>query len=311
VEKRVIGGVEFAVGMPVVATENRKNKKLDFAICNSNRYVIERFEEGGVKLSDSDGAVPFDVFAVAFMHGFCDSVYRFQGDSITTPYNIYDISKMSLNELYTALSRCTSIDNVHFSYTEKQFKRVEAPTETKPLSIENGGVLQPFIGRIYLITFANGSNYVGQTTQTLEERLAQHKEKPVSENMKELFNQCAATISLLCECSCVGKELDDIEKQWIVACCSVYGERCVNVNLRDDKKDTALKPYKMVALERDPNKYPIKEYVGYFTINHNSMENKFRFSDNPTRRNQSTKEQAHSNAESFRQSLLDKFYKLQ
>ena len=310
VEKRKIGGVEFAVGMPVVAMENRKNKKL--AIVNSKRYVIERFEEGGgVKLSDSDGAVPFDVFAVVFMHGFCDSVYRFQGDSITTPYNIYDIGMMSLNEVYTALSRCTSIDNVHFKYTEKQFERVEAPTKPKPLSIENDGVLQPFIGRIYRITFENGFNYVGQTTQTLEERLAQHKEKPVSEKMKELFIQCpTATISLLCECSCVGKELDDIEKQWIAACCSEYGERCVNVNLRDDKKNTVLKPYTMVALERDPNKYPIKEYDGYFTINYNSVEKKYRFSDKPTRRNQSTKEQARSNADSFRQSLLDPFYKL-
>ena len=51
-------------------------------------------------------------FRESFAPAFCVTVYKYQGGTISTPYNIYDVEKMDKKQLYTALSRTTLLNHI-------------------------------------------------------------------------------------------------------------------------------------------------------------------------------------------------------
>ena len=67
-----------------------------------------------------------------FELGFCSTVYKWQGDTIKEPFNIYETQRMSLNEIYTAISRGTCFANINLTYPEGGAKEFRADRPPKP-----------------------------------------------------------------------------------------------------------------------------------------------------------------------------------
>ena len=78
-----------------------------------------------LKETDSDFTItlPQSFIEINFNMGYANTIYCVQGLTIKEKYNIHDLSSMNINEAYTALSRCQSINNVNFNYTDKTFKK--------------------------------------------------------------------------------------------------------------------------------------------------------------------------------------------
>ena len=88
---------------------------------NMEQYNIDNIEES------EDGNLNFILNGTIFSHGefresfipsFCVTVYKYQGGTISTPNNMYDVEKIDKKQLYTALSRTTELNHVHL-YTTK------------------------------------------------------------------------------------------------------------------------------------------------------------------------------------------------
>ena len=184
-EMKVIGGIEYAIGMPIVINTNRP----DLEVYNSQRYKIVAFSDECVELNDKK--IPFKDFGRIVDYGFAMTIHQMQGDEIRgEDYCINDLSKrdrngewsMDVNMLYTALSRGVTLDKIHFKYTSRVFERKRPPTDAIVLSLKPAKIE----GKIYAIT--DGEKwYVGSTVTTLEERFERHKLKPVNKRMKEFM----------------------------------------------------------------------------------------------------------------------------
>lgn len=64
-----------------------------------------------------------------FDPAYCITCYRYQGDTIEGEYNIHQSYLMDFNEFYTSLSRDRKLDDIHFNYTLKKFKKAKEKTE--------------------------------------------------------------------------------------------------------------------------------------------------------------------------------------
>jgi hypothetical protein len=92
---------------------------------------------------------------------------------------------MSFNDLYTALSRCISLDHVHFNYTDKVFEKDKPDNEISLINLKKS--TKYFDGKIYMIT--NKSHtwyYIGSTCKDLKVRLKEHKNKAVNKLMADV-----------------------------------------------------------------------------------------------------------------------------
>jgi len=182
-------GGQIKEGMKVIAKKNSKGLK----IYNSEFYWIHEVSTNKkniilVKIKNDKGEVitPTPItYAKYFEPAYCVTVYKYQGSTIDQPYNIFDCQYFSKNELYTALSRAKSIDLIHIDY--EMFKNVVFVEYEGPKTQLKYELLKTQLGSIYEIT--NGKNYyVGQTCQTLEERLNEHfvcEESQIFINIKE------------------------------------------------------------------------------------------------------------------------------
>ena len=132
-----------------------------------------------------------------FRSGIATTVYKYQGDTIKEAFNIYDINTMSLNELYTAISRGTCFNDVNLNYTDRIFDDEETLHNNRcekngySTEIENQKLT---LGYIYKCS-VKSLHYIGSTTDTIEKRLKQHlkcKKSPLFQykkldwNVKEL-----------------------------------------------------------------------------------------------------------------------------
>ena len=85
---------------------------------------------------------------------------------------------MSFNEIYTALSRGRSLDNIHFDYTARTFdvaKENNEPTILKPRQMMKGEIYECH-------NETRNLYYVGYTTTTTKKRFQEHcqeKEDPI------------------------------------------------------------------------------------------------------------------------------------
>lgn len=113
--------LQIAVGVPIIAIVNNKN----YEVSTSEMYHVVEINDDEIKIKkdDKEKNIAYNDFAKMFKLGFCVTVYKYQGDTIHDHYNIYDVHKMSWNEMYTALSRGVSLDKVHFKFTDKKFEK--------------------------------------------------------------------------------------------------------------------------------------------------------------------------------------------
>lgn len=283
---------EYCIGMPVFAMMN--NRELE--IYNSQRFKIEAFTSDGVKLEGKDAIVPNKIFGMVFGYGFCDSVYRYQGDAICEEYNIYDVEIMSRNELYTALSRCKNINQVSFTYTTKYFKPVQPTTDIVKTLEKHTRTLKT--GFIYKIDFSDERVYIGMTSRTIEERMQEHREFPVSKKMREALASEPGQISVLVQTTYTCEEqLHKIEKKYIKQH-NHLGEKLLNTNDRKEEEQLTYKPFNSVAVRKDNNRYVIHDNKnGVLRIYHNDTQKNFKYG-------KATFAKAMANAVAYRVQLL-------
>lgn len=102
---------------PVIAYKTDKNK----LFVNSEIFTVSHYDEEYIYLysirKDTIHAIdiPIEDFNKYFLLGYCMTVHKSQGSTITENFNIYDWNKMNKELKYTALSRAKSISQVGLS----------------------------------------------------------------------------------------------------------------------------------------------------------------------------------------------------
>ena len=87
-------------------------------------------------------------------------------------HNIHEMNNMTFNEAYTALSRGISLDKIHFTFTDKLFKK--ASEDPNPTKIK---LIKPKKGEIYEMSIKKENRfYMGYTTTSTQKRFEEHKE---------------------------------------------------------------------------------------------------------------------------------------
>ena len=202
---------EVAVGLEVMAYDEND---LELGIYKTNRFVVRSVDSETVTL-ERDGKtvmLSHDKFVSMFDYAFCVTMYKIQGAEYKEHYNIYEADKMSRNELYTAISRGVTMDKIHIDRL-----RTGVYYSDRETTLEHR-VKKPVFrtGRIYRIVFSDGTDYIGKTESSLDDRLKQHRLKPTSAKMREAFENNSFKIELLDEFIFTSSTtLLKMEKQWI------------------------------------------------------------------------------------------------
>jgi len=116
---------------------------------------------------------------------------------------------MNFNELYTALSGCMYLDDVHFNYTSKTFEKATPKKKIRLLKLKK--LKKYFGGKIYMFTNKERTwIYIGSTCK----ELIQSTKKPVNKLMEELDLSDAILENVSCSTEGELKEHEDryIEK---------------------------------------------------------------------------------------------------
>jgi hypothetical protein len=212
---------------------------------NGQRFTLQSTNSTHVTLKDGDVEykVPVSEFEKPgnFGDGFCDSVFRYQGRTIREPYNIYDISKMSLQDLYVALSRFTTSQHIFFDaegLEDRVFIRQKPPTLGQTLK------LKPVTYRIYRITAVDESDngvYIGYTYKTLAKRFQEHKDTPTNVKMRQWLPLSEKRIELIEEISFM--TLSDVKRREAKYIAAISKERSKNVQHQGEESTaTKVKP---------------------------------------------------------------------
>ena len=174
---------KYHVGMSIIAYAKLGSKH----IANSDRLWIKEIDSTKQTLivGRNEKLVPepfielnaHDLDVGKFEMGYCATVIKFEGATIDDHICIHDSNIMTHNQLYTAVSRTTRFEYLHFAYKTKHDRIFEFETPTPPLHITKIKPLTTITGYIYKI-FAGDSTdfYIGSTFKELQIRLKEHKE---------------------------------------------------------------------------------------------------------------------------------------
>lgn len=118
--------------------------------------------------------IKYSKFRQCFIPAFCSTVYKYQGADIDEPYNIYNVNRMNIKQLYTALSRTTKLEYIHPD--NKSLCKRYLPRSQPVMEVVNSYFNSDYNkGKIYKITFVkNDRCYIGSTCQELKDRLREH-----------------------------------------------------------------------------------------------------------------------------------------
>ena len=216
-------GKYYYPGLKVISNIN------DRIVFNSRFYYIHSFCDNKIAISDTidgepktykSGEVKYynlksknrnNEIVNTFDPYYVCTVYRYQGSTISTKYNIYESNIMTFNEMNTALGRSVNLTNVCFNYTKRKYPK---PIEPKHATLVNNKAINK--GYIYCMSNAKlDANYIGKTTQSIEERFQQHKDDP-TDNMHKYGNledwKCEKVIDVYYDND---EKLDQIETRYI------------------------------------------------------------------------------------------------
>lgn len=184
----------------------------------------------------------FPKYIKMFEPCYAATVYKYQGKTIRSKYNIFDVEDMSFKELYTALSRATNIDDIYFDY-DKVCKKIF--DDDRNCLVEDTLLKNAKQGIIYELCTDEGKMfYVGQTIKKLEDRYKEHLEWK-----KGPINRCLNgekkykwNINILMDIYYFNEnELDRLEKKYIVG---YKKDGYINVNIQ-------LQPKKINAINNE------------------------------------------------------------
>ena len=194
------------------------------------QYNIDKIEEnkdGNLEFTLNGTSFSHSEFHESFIPAFCVTLYKYQGGTISTPYNIYDVEKMDKKQLYTVLSRTTELNHTHLDTTKlnPEYKIRMPPRRVTVNSYFNDDYHN---GQIYKITFEhNDKLYIGRSIRNLREQLNEHvatKSSPVF-NYKDDEPSFIPIIRAPCEDR---QELNGVEIEYIRYYSEKYGDRLLN-----------------------------------------------------------------------------------
>lgn len=113
-------GFNYFVGQKIIMEYNSmKEIELKKAgIYNSEFYEIEEIFGDEFKLKGKNHLVKKRFIQPAY----AVTVYKYQGSEINEPFNIMEVDKMCIEELYTALTRARRFEDIHLDFTDKTFE---------------------------------------------------------------------------------------------------------------------------------------------------------------------------------------------
>ena len=141
---------------------------------NNQDFTYIRTDNVHVYLKNAEGEtveIGYNVFCNSFIPSYAMTTNRSQGSTFRFKYTVHETHLMNRNELYVALSRATSYNNV---FVYKKIKEVIPYVySTKCVYINPRKISSE--GCIYKITNdLNNNIYIGSTTQQPDERFIQH-----------------------------------------------------------------------------------------------------------------------------------------
>ena len=230
-------------GMPMIVTQNMRNKDM-FNMEQYNIDNIGEFEDGNLVFTLNGTIFSHSEFRESFIPSFCVTVYKYQGGTKSTPYNIYDVEKMDKKQLYTALSRTTELNHVHLDTTKlnPKYKIRMPPHYVTVNSYFNDDYHN---GQIYKITFKhNNKLYIGSSIRNLQEQLNEHVTTKSSAIYQYKGDNPVITPIIRAPCK-DRQELNRVEAEYIRYYSVKYGDRLLNKQLV--QKQTVKIEYKPQA----------------------------------------------------------------
>lgn len=166
-------------GIEVMSNTNRCFKcseEKSIPICNRQRLTIDNWDDDNIFMKVDDDThiiVPIKYFNSSFELCFCTTVYKYQGSSIETDYNILDVNSMTKEEFNTAITRTSpSLNLIHMDYPHGKIFR---PHKYRFKTFQFNPT-PPKIGNIYkIVNTQTDEFYIGSTMRTIEERFSEHK----------------------------------------------------------------------------------------------------------------------------------------
>ena len=220
---------KVAARMLMIVTQNMRNKDM----FNMEQYNIDNIgesEDGNLVFTLNDAIFRHSQFRESFIPAFCVTVYKYQGGTIRTPYNIYDVEKMDKKQLYTALSRTTELNHVHLDTKKLNSKyKIRMP----PLCVTVNSYFNDDYhnGQIYKITFKhNDKLYIGSSIRNLQERLNEHVTTKSSAIFKYKDDE-PIIMPIICAPCKDRQELNRVEAEYIRYYSEKYGDRLLNKRL--------------------------------------------------------------------------------
>jgi AAA domain len=174
---------DVCVGLPVMAYHDNIKEK---GIFKTQVWIVKDIQRHLIVLERNSNVIELSrkEFKV-FDYSFCVTTHKFQGKTIHDHYNIYDAKQMTKDLLYTAMSRGVSKDKVHIVDANEVYIDSNRPE----CVFEDPKKVELKTGRIYKMTFDDGTKYIGKTIQTLEERLEEHKASPPNAEVRKRINE--------------------------------------------------------------------------------------------------------------------------
>ena len=155
-------------------------------LINGSICRLTKFEDDKVIVDDSF-KMDITTFISKFEPNYCQTIFKYQGSTISDAYNIYELHYLTKRELYTAMSRGKRLSDVNFKYTSRKFINEDCSASHELIIKINNDIDEKYInGKIYKITF-NNDIYIGSTIQTLEERKAGHFASKKPDRKNNLF----------------------------------------------------------------------------------------------------------------------------
>lgn len=174
INNRFIKDKGYYVNMELIGNINKGQ------ILNSDTYYIHEILDNHFIVKDNkkeiikdDNDVPIMFPKSWFSPTYALTVYKYQGGEIKEPYNIFDVEKMTANELYVAISRCKKLDDVHIDfdkiknktfYWEKEISTLNKLTMRKP----------KLVNMYRLINNERKIEYIGSTKRDINVRFDEH-----------------------------------------------------------------------------------------------------------------------------------------
>jgi predicted GIY-YIG superfamily endonuclease len=260
-KEKLNGRKIFTIGNPIIGLNNNKRNNC----YNSQRYWIisKGLRKSKLQIDETKEIIEIDTKLLTtklFRSGYADTVYRSQGMTIDTEYNIVEVNKMSFNQFHTARTRGRNLAKVGYECKDKEFI-IENTKIHKNKLLE----LTPLYhnGYIYKITFKVDKNsslyYIGQTDD-IARRIKEHIKKPTNKAMAEAFKKYEYTYEIIDSVSYINEHtLNKLEYYYIQ---SENADLLLNEKLKIKKATQAIVPSETKII----NRFNITDYNSSYII---------------------------------------------